>query len=69
VGALYRGTQRLKESADAYTEALQIYRELTKTNPQANLRYVAEVLNDAKRCSRMTGCREPRPNALSYSVA
>ena len=37
LGALYRDTQRLKESADAYAEALQIRRDPAKTNPQAYL--------------------------------
>ena len=46
LGALYRDTQRLKESADAYAEALQIRRDLAKANPQAYLPDVAATLNN-----------------------
>ena len=35
LGNLYYKTQRLSKSEAAYTEALEIYRRLTKDNPQA----------------------------------
>ena len=46
LGDLYGDTQRLKESDDAYTEALQIRRGLAKANPQAYLPDVAITLNN-----------------------
>src|ERR1035441_5432675 len=39
LGLLYDTTHRLKESADAYREALQTYRDLAK----GNLQYVPDV--------------------------
>ena len=44
LGFLYRAIQRLKESEDALTEALQTYRGLAKANPQV-YSYVAATLN------------------------
>ena len=46
LGALDRETQRLKESADAYAEALQTYRDPGNANPQAYLPFVANTLNN-----------------------
>ena len=46
LGNLYSDTQQTKEAAAAYTEALQIRRELAKANPQAYLPDVAATLNN-----------------------
>ena len=45
LGNLYSNTQRLKEAADAYSEALQTQRNLAKDNPQAYLPDVARTLD------------------------
>ncbi len=46
LGNLYGDTQRLKESEQAFQEALQIRRELAKSNPTAYQPYVAQTLNN-----------------------
>ena len=43
---LYRDTQRMKEAEAAYQEALDIRRQLAKTNPAAYQPDVAETLNN-----------------------
>ena len=46
LGNLYRATQRLSESEQAYQEALTTYRQLVQANPQAYLPNVALTLNN-----------------------
>lgn len=46
LGILYKDTQRLKEAEASYQEALTIYQDLAKANPQAYSSYVATTLNN-----------------------
>ncbi len=46
LGNLYQVTQGLKEGEVSLQEALAIYRDLAKANPQAYLSYVAATLNN-----------------------
>ena len=43
---LYSDIQRLSDSEQAYQEALAIYRQLARDNPQNYLLYVAGTLNN-----------------------
>jgi tetratricopeptide (TPR) repeat protein len=46
LGVMYANTQRQKEAEDAYTQALEEYRELAKTNPSWYSPNIASTLNN-----------------------
>jgi hypothetical protein len=50
LGLLYSDNNAHTKAQSAYEEALEIYRTLAKTNPDAYLSEVAMTLNDVRCC-------------------